>query len=253
MGLKESTLRNLVLVLCSVSLIAALALGGTNVATREAIEQAQKQKVEGALQEVFEDFDNSSEPAEVKVDEGEDAEPLAVYRLEKGGEWVGSAVESYSEQGFGGRIEVMVGFDTEGKVTGYSVLSHAETPGLGDRMVDWFQPPKAPVRSLIERLFGITVKQSERSSNIYGMNPSEAPLVVSKDGGAIDAITAATISSRAFLDAINRASAAFAVSCGEGSDNGWSGATPADENASGEDGIDEDNTLQEAEVDEVSQ
>ena len=84
----------------------------------------------------------------------------------------------------------MVGFDKEGNILDYAVLQQAETPGLGTKMVDWFKTDKG-------------------NQNIKGKNPGEKQLSVSKDGGDIDAITAATISSRAFLGAVNKAYAAF--------------------------------------------
>ena len=94
------------------------------------------------------------------------------------------------------------GFDADGKIYDYSLLSHAETPGLGSKAADWF-------------------KEGNKGS-IKGMNPGEAPLTVSKDGGQIDAITASTITSRAFLNAVN---AAYAAYKGDGDTNGTTGAT----------------------------
>ena len=99
---------------------------------------------------------------------------------------VGVAVEVFTDEGFGGRISLMVGFEPSGLISGYSVLSHAETPGLGAKMDTWF-------RSLSGR-------------DIIG---TESPLAVRRDGGGIDAITGATITSRAFLGAVNDARRAF--------------------------------------------
>jgi len=97
----------------------------------------------------------------------------------------GVAIEAVAD-GFGGLIRIMVGFAEDGTILGYEVLEQQETPGLGTHMVDWFKNPEKP------------------GSNIIGMQITEK-LKVSKDGGQIDAITAATISSRAFLKAVNRA------------------------------------------------
>ena len=128
----------------------------------------------------------------------------------KGGEFVGAAVESNTKKGFSGEIKVIVGFDKEGKLLNYSVLQHAETPGLGAKMQEWFSTDKN--------------KQS-----VLGRSLSAGPLKVTKDGGNVDAITAATITSRAFLDAVNRAYSAFA-----GTD-GVTGATTANTNEGGND------------------
>jgi electron transport complex protein RnfG len=94
--------------------------------------------------------------------------------------------------GFGGELKVLVGFDANGNIYNYSLLQHAETPGLGSKAADWFKP-----------------KHSESAKGIVGLSPGQAPLKVSKDGGQIDAITASTITSRAFLNAINAAYEAY--------------------------------------------
>ena len=81
----------------------------------------------------------------------------------------------------------MAGFDKEGNVSGYAVLEHKETPGLGSKMDVWFNNPDKP------------------NQYILGKNPETTNFKVSKDGGDIDAITASTITSRAFLDALTLA------------------------------------------------
>ena len=96
----------------------------------------------------------------------------------------GFAVES-AVDGFGGQFRVMVGFDAEGNILGYEILEHQETPGLGSHMTHWFKNADKPNQNIIGRKGG--------------------KLTVSKDGGDVDAITAATISSRAFLKAVNQA------------------------------------------------
>jgi electron transport complex protein RnfG len=90
--------------------------------------------------------------------------------------------------GFGGDLKVLVGFDTEGNILGYTLLEHAETPGLGAKA---------------DLLF-----QKGQKGDIIGKSPAEA-LTVSKDGGQVDAITASTITSRAFLKAVNNAYNAY--------------------------------------------
>ena len=100
----------------------------------------------------------------------------------------GTAIET-AVDGFGGTFRVMVGFDAEGNILGYEILEHQETPGLGSHMVHWFKNADKPGQNIIGRKAG--------------------ELQVSKDGGDVDAITAATITSRAFLKAINQAYAEF--------------------------------------------
>lgn len=199
----QSTMRNMVVVLVGAGVAAALGLGIVNMLTKKPIEKAKAEKELSALREVLPEFDNDP-VAEMKI-ESVDGGELRVYPATKDGESVGTAVQSFSPNGFGGLVTVMVGFDKEGAINGYSVLEQAETPGLGTRMVDWFKPQGDPVVSGVEHLFGFRMQQAARKSNIYGMRPGEGKLIVSKDGGQIDAITSATISSRAFLDAVNRA------------------------------------------------
>ena len=96
----------------------------------------------------------------------------------------GTAIETEVD-GFGGKFRVMVGFDAEGNVLGYEILEHQETPGLGSHMEHWFKNADKPGQNIIGRKAG--------------------NFTVSKDGGDVDAITAATITSRAFLKAVNKA------------------------------------------------
>jgi electron transport complex protein RnfG len=115
------------------------------------------------------------------------------------GKDLGAAVES-TTMGFGGDLKVMVGFAPEGTILGYTLLAHTETPGLGAKADKWFQKGE--------------------KGDIIGKNPQE-PLTVSKDGGQVDAITASTITSRAFLLAVNNAYNAYKVTPADGE----SGAT----------------------------
>jgi electron transport complex protein RnfG len=98
---------------------------------------------------------------------------------------IGSAITT-AENAFGGPMKVLVGFDTNGNILGYTVLEHAETPGLGAKADTWFQ--------------------KGNKGDIIGKNPGKDVFKVSKDQeGGIDAITASTITSRAFLRAIENA------------------------------------------------
>ena len=183
--------------------VAAAVLAGVNELTKEPIANLKKIKLENAIQEVVSGFNNSpsDEAYWVKIN---DTDSLKIYPAKKDGKDIGAAIESNSMKGFSGEIKVIVGFDVEGKLLNYIVLQHAETPGLGDKMGDWF-------------------KQDKNNRNIIGRNLKEGVLRVSKDGGDVDAITAATITSRAFLDAVNRA---YSVYLGNISD-AESGATTA--------------------------
>ncbi len=201
MGKKlESNFTNMVVVLFSVTLIASAAVGYVQTLTAGPIEAAKEAKQVNAIRQVIPgEFDNDPNADVWKVQTPDGGE-LEFYPAKKNGESVGTAVKTYTNNGFGGKIWLMVGFNPDGTISNYSVLEHKETPGLGSKMDTWF------------------VKDGK--GDIIGKNPGGNGLKVSKDGGDVDAITAATISSRAFLDAVNRASAALS-----GNADASSGAT----------------------------
>lgn len=178
----ESSFLNMALVLTVITLIAAGALASVYTLTEEPIRLAKEQKKEQAIKDVLAPYTRLEEPDTING--------LTVVRAYNEDAFVGAAVES-SAIGFGGTIRIMIGFDKEGKIFNYSVLEQAETPGLGTKIVDWF-------------------KTNKGKQDIRTINPSEINFTVTKDGGAIDAITAATISSRAFLEAVTQAYAAYA-------------------------------------------
>ena len=177
----QSTFKNMVLSLVIISVVAAGALAGVYLLTLNSINTQKAQKQQAAILAVL--------PEGVEVGEAEEVNGLTVYRATRNGEPAGAAVESQAD-GFGGPQKIMVGFDAEGRIIDYVVLEHQETPGLGDHIVDWFKNADKP------------------GQNILGRQATGA-FVVSKDGGDVDAITAATISSRAFLKAVNLAYVAF--------------------------------------------
>lgn len=178
----ESTLKNMVLTLFGITLIASTAVGLVFKVTEEPIELAKQAKVTAALSEVLPEFDNN--PADDQRTESVDGGELVIYTATKGGETVGYAVETFTNSGFSGNIKLMVGFATDGKINKIAVLSHNETPGLGNKI----EPSK-----------------SNFSVQFEGKDPQSFKLLVKQDGGDVDAITASTISSRAYLDAVQRA------------------------------------------------
>ena len=186
----ESTFRNMFLSLFIITVVVGLILSQVNKLTAEPIAIAKAQKLENAIKDVVPEFDNSPSNESYWMST-ENGDSLMVYPALKGNEVVGFAISSFSSNGFSGDIEIMVGFDTQSKIINYSVLSHAETPGLGSKMTDWFKDLNKP------------------SQNVVGRNMDEGMLQVNKDGGQIDAITASTITSRAFLEAVNKAYAAY--------------------------------------------
>jgi len=177
----ESTFKNMVLSLVIISMVAAGALAGVYTLTEATIAKQEAQKQQAAILAVL--------PEGCTIAEPEQAEGVTIYKAYINNEWVATAVET-SEVGFDGPQVIMVGLDAEGQVLDYVVLKQTETPGLGAHIDHWFKDAVGN-RSIIGKKAGA--------------------LTVNKDGGDVDAITAATISSRAFLKAINKAYAAIAA------------------------------------------
>ncbi len=181
----KSSLLNMFLSLALICIVVGGVLAGVNELTQEPIEASKKAKLENAIKEVVPEFTNF--PVEdAYFAHISEKDSLKIYPAKKQGEVIALAVESNTMKGFSGEVKIIVGIDKENKVINYAVLQHAETPGLGDKMGVWF-------------------KTDKNKQSIIGKDLSKGELKVSKDGGEVDAITAATISSRAFLDAVNRA------------------------------------------------
>lgn len=182
----------MLITLLVVTLIASSALGYVYELTKEPIRIAKENKVKNAVKAVLPEFDQLGASYKLMpADEKDSLEFFPAYAAD--GHLIGTAVKTFTNKGFGGYISIMVGITAEGKIHNYAVLEHKETPGLGTKMAFWFNNSEQPKRSVL------------------GRNPKEKELMVSKDGGDIDAITAATISSRAFLDAVNRAAKTLAT------------------------------------------
>lgn len=197
-----STLPNMILSLGIICLIIAGILAMVNVATKDTIAEAEtKAKVE-AIKEIVPTFDNNPYEDRDTIALESEPRPLIVYPATMGGTPVGYAIETYTDAGFSGLIEIMVGFDTESQIVGFKVLKHAETPGLGAKIQEWFTST-APSEAVIRDVRGLDMSKA-------------SPLKVTKDGGKLDAITAATISSRAFVDAIERAYRVYQSVSGSG-------------------------------------
>ena len=208
----KSTLSNMTAVLFGITLVASAGVGVDNMITVEPIAAAEAAAKNEALDKVLPAFDATASEV-VTIDEM----PITVYTATQDGQTVGYAVETLSKQGFGGPVSLMVGFTPAGEVINVNVLKQTETPGLGTKMTD-------EDNSLIRSIKG---QQLALKKLVNGK------LAVAKDGGDVDALTAATISSRAYVDAINRAWMAFkSVSAGETPTDAASGATqPAEPEA----------------------
>lgn len=184
----ESSLKNMVLVLFTITLLSSAAVGGVYLITKEPIAQAKEAAVNNALKQVLPEFEATTKQT-IEVN----ALPIVAHTATVADKAVGYAIESISKNGFGGAIRLMVGFDTEGNIVNINVLEQKETPGLGTKMAD---------------------EGNALHTSLVGKNAGKVNLTVKKDGGDVDALTAATISSRAYAEAVAVAYEAFKVACG---------------------------------------
>lgn len=185
-------------VLTATAIVTGGLLAFVNDVTKEPIAEVNKQATTDGIVKVMGGNPNIKTDADtITIKIGKDDKTFVVYNVtDDKGNALGNAVES-STMGFGGDLKVLTGFDTEGNILGYTILGHAETPGLGAKATDWFQ--------------------KGGKGDIIGKNPAKNNLMVSKDEkdgkkGEVDAITASTITSRAFLKAVNEAYEASAKS-----------------------------------------
>lgn len=175
----KSSLLNMAVVLTVISIIAGGALAYINEVTAEPIRAINEKNLNDGIKKVV----LGTADGELTVQKVDTVGDVVIYATDKG-----AAVQA-TTGGFGGELKVLVGFDAEGAVKGYTILAHSETPGLGAKAETWFQ--------------------KGAKGDIIGKNPSTCNLTVSKDGGDVDAITASTITSRAFLKAVQSAYNAY--------------------------------------------
>ncbi len=179
---KESTLANMVVVLFGITLVAGLSLGYVNELTKGPKAQAKLAKKVNALQLVLPDYTN--EPvAEVSMLQWDSLrDSVEIYPAYADSAFAGAAVTGISEKGYSGPVRLLVGFQPDGTLKNIAVLEQKETPGLGTKM-----------------------KGDRFLRQFVGKNPAEFDLRVRKDGGDVDALAGATISTRAFSEATRQA------------------------------------------------
>ena len=173
----KSSFKNMTLCLLAICLVCSALLAGVYALTKAPIDAAAKAKNEAAIKEVLPDVEGIVIEEEKTVDfEGQTYAYNLAYDTK--GEVVGCAI-NVAPVGFGGPIIIKVGFDAEGVIWNTKVLSQAETPGLGAKCVE-----------------------ASFADQFRGFDPAERTLGVKKDGGEIDAITASTITSRAYTSGV---------------------------------------------------
>ncbi|UKM65236.1 RnfABCDGE type electron transport complex subunit G [Flavobacteriaceae bacterium GSB9] len=182
MSKKESTFLNMTVSLLLITLISGFALGFVNDLTIEPKAKAKLEKKINAIKQVLPEFNNNpvKDLKKVKLETATDS--IEVYPAYNNEEFVGAAVTGFSEKGFSGLVKIMVGFKPDGSIRNIAVLEQKETPGLGTKMKD---------ESFLQQF--------------RNKNPNTFNIMVKKDGGEVDALTGATISSRAFTEAAHMA------------------------------------------------
>lgn len=176
----KSSLSNMILALLAVAVLSAAALGYVYQITKEPIARAKDQKTLDAVREVVGNFDNNpfAERTEITTPDGK--YKLEFYPARENGMLTSFAVKTFSDNGFGGRIELIVGMWMDGTIIGYKVIEQKETPGLGTK-----------------------ITEKKFAGQFAGLNAYD-DISLKKDGGTIDAVTGATISSRAVIDAVKK-------------------------------------------------
>ena len=177
----QSSFKNMTICLLAICLVCSGLLAGVYALTKDPIEKASAAKNEAAIKEVLPET-----AAVIDQEKTIDVEGVTyTYNLayDEQGNTVGCAI-NVAPVGFGGPIVIKVGFKVDSKtgqnlVWNTKVLSHAETPGLGAKC-----------------------SEPAFADQFKGLDPAQKKLSVTKDGGDIDAITASTITSRAFVNGV---------------------------------------------------
>jgi len=182
----ESTLLNMILSLTIVALVSGASLGFMNELTKGPKEESRRQKQVDAIKSVLPEVSNDpfSEKMTLPVEGLKDS--LYFFPGKKDGEFTGMAVSSFTNSGYNGLIKLMIGFNMEGEINNVAVLDQKETPGLGTK-----------------------ITSEAFVSQFIGKNPGQFRLKPAKDGGDVDALTGATITTRAYCEAVQRAYDSF--------------------------------------------
>ncbi len=170
----------LIVSLTIICVAAAVSLSFVHQVTLKPIAYQKRMEKVRALKLVLPAYDNQPEKNVLKV-QGENGKALEVNLAKKGGKLIAVAFRVVSHKGYGGNIDILMGVDITGKITGIEILSMSETPGLGAR-----------------------IEEPAFKKQFVGKTLENTKWAVKKDGGDIDQITGATISPRAVTGAVHR-------------------------------------------------
>ncbi len=182
MSKKESTFLNMTITLFVITMVAGVSLGFINDITKGPKAKAKLERKVNALKQVLAEFNNNpvEEVKLIKSDLAKDS--IEVYSGKMNDTPIGTAVIGSSEKGYSGLVKIMIGFNPDKSIKNIVVLEQKETPGLGTKM-----------------------KGDKFIRQFRGKKPSEFNLKPKKDGGDVDALTGATITTRAFGEAAQMA------------------------------------------------
>lgn len=178
----SSSFKNMLISLTLISMVAGFSLAYMNDLTKGPISEARKAKKINAIKAVLPKVDNDPYIEKISSTLPDKKDSFDIYPGKENGKLNSVAIGTYTDKGYNRIIKLMVGFDIEGTIKDIAVLEQKETPGLGTK-----------------------ITTEKFLSQYRGKKPAEWKLMVKKDGGQTDAITGATISSRAFNDAVQNA------------------------------------------------
>lgn len=184
--MQYKTFFKMLVTLTVIAVVSAFVLASVYQLTRQPIEAAKDSRQLEAISQVVEEFDNNPYAEKMTIMTPDKKHRLELFPARKNGSISSFAIKSYSNNGFGGRIELIVGFYIDGAIKSFKIIQHNETPGLGSK-----------------------ADEPKFKKQFDGFNPNRHKFKVRQDGGEIDGITAATITSRAVIDAIQRAVDAY--------------------------------------------
>ena len=182
MAKKASTFTNMTVALFAITIVAGISLGYINEITKGPIAQARLERTTNALESVLSEFNNDPISEVVKIHTEVMKDSIEIYTGYQDEDMIGTAIVSGSEKGYNGLIKIMVGFDPDGTIRNIAVLEQKETPGLGTK-----------------------IKNDKFIQQYRGKHPATFDLKVKKDKGDVDAITGATITTRAYSEAVQTA------------------------------------------------
>ncbi len=193
---KNPTIAQMVIVLLVIAAVCSAGVATVYAITKDTIAETNAKKLQKSLSEVLPEYDKT-DTLTVKTANGN----AFCYIAQKDGKTVGYAIKASNTNGYNGLVEILTGFDQMGKIINTSATVLNETPGLGQKALE----PKF-------------------KEQFQGFEPSKKTLKVKKDGGDVDAISAATITSRAYTLAVQQAFDALQTLLGNKVDT-HSGAT----------------------------